>query len=137
MDRTKATRRLSVTFEQDQANQSSDFSNNEDSLDGIVLRIAQSADRSPHLAQRLRYIVFMRIPGQSLPKVMAEKRDFDEYDQYADHLIIIDRSPPPEDGQIDRFAIILFRQENFPEGKEFYSNHEFDISPVVGRAKTS
>jgi putative hemolysin len=119
-----------VTFEQDQANQSSDFSNNEDSLDGIVLRIAQSADEV-RAAQRLRYIVFYEEFGaKASPEVMAEKRDFDEYDQYADHLIIIDEARRPEDGQIVG-TYRLFRQENFPEGKEFYSSHEFDISPLL------
>jgi len=119
-----------VTFEQNQADPSSDLNNSEDSQDRIVLRIAQT-EQEVRAAQHLRYIVFYEEFGaHAPPEMVAGRRDFDEYDDYADHLIIIDEARRPEDGQIVG-TYRLFRREKLPQGKDFYTSHEFDISPLI------
>ncbi|MCB1557652.1 MAG: GNAT family N-acetyltransferase [Alphaproteobacteria bacterium] len=102
----------------------------DDQQDQIVLRLAQTEDEV-RAAQHLRYVVFYEEFGaKASDEVRAQKRDFDEYDAYADHLIIIDEARKPEDGQIVG-TYRLFRQERLPAGKEFYTSHEFNIEPLL------
>lgn len=102
----------------------------EETADRITLRIAETEEEI-RAAQHLRYIVFYEEFGaRPSREVKAEKRDFDEYDAYADHLIIIDEDCPTEEGQIVG-TYRLFRQERLPAGKEFYTSHEFDIAPLL------
>lgn len=102
----------------------------QDIQDRIVLRLAQT-EEEVRAAQRLRYIVFYEEFGAHAPsEVVAERRDFDEYDPYADHLIIIDEDRKPEDGQIVG-TYRLFRRDKLPPEREFYTSHEFDIEPLL------
>ncbi|HNQ92013.1 MAG TPA: GNAT family N-acyltransferase [Alphaproteobacteria bacterium] len=119
-----------MTSEQILPSPSSNDDDGQDIQDRIVLRLAQT-EEEVRAAQRLRYIVFYEEFGAHPPAaVAAAKRDFDEYDQYADHLIIIDEDRKPEDGQIVG-TYRLFRRDKLPADKEFYTSHEFDISPLV------
>jgi len=105
-------------------------SSSSDIQDRIILRLAKNEDEI-RAAQKLRYIVFYQEFGaKASPEVDSERRDFDEYDQYADHLIIIDEDRPVEEGQIVG-TYRLFTRDRLPEDKEFYTSHEFDISPLV------
>ncbi len=98
--------------------------------DRITLRLAQNEDEV-RAAQHLRYIVFYEEFGaKASDEMSAQRLDFDEYDLYADHLIIIDEARKPEEGQIVG-TYRLFRRERLPADKEFYTSHEFDISPLV------
>lgn len=101
-----------------------------DIQDRIVLRLARNEDEI-RAAQKLRYIVFYEEFGaKASPEVAEARRDFDEYDQYADHLIIIDEDRPVEEGQIVG-TYRLFTRDRLPEDKEFYTSHEFDISALT------
>lgn len=104
--------------------------NDEDIKDRIVLRLAQTEEEI-RAAQRLRYVVFYEEFGaHPSEQVLAERRDFDEYDPYADHLIIIDEDRPIEEGQIVG-TYRLIQQSKLPAGQPFYTSHEFDISALV------
>ena len=59
-----------------------------------------------------------------------EKRDFDKYDDMADHLIAVDplRGNGPE-RIVGTYRMI--RQERIPSGQNFYTSGEFDITPIL------
>lgn len=96
----------------------------------IVLRLAETPDEII-AAQKLRYTVFYEEFGaKPSPEVAVQKRDFDEYDAYADHLIVVDENP--ETG-VEKIVgtYRLFRAEKLPPGMPFYTSHEFDITPLI------
>lgn len=102
----------------------------DDIQDHIILRLAETEDEV-RAAQRLRYIVFYEEFGaHASPEVAAAKLDFDEYDPYADHLIIVDQDRSPEEGQIVG-TYRLFRREKLPDDMDFYTSDEFDITPLI------
>jgi len=98
--------------------------------DQIVLRLAET-EEEVHAAQRLRYKVFYEEFGaKASSDVAAQKRDFDAYDAYADHLIIVDESRSEAEGKIVG-TYRLFRREKMPADLAFYTSHEFDIAPLT------
>lgn len=89
-------------------------------------------------AQRLRYRVFVEEMGaRSTAEEHALRREWDRFDPYFDHLILVDETPPTND-PLDRIAGVyrLMRGDVAAAGPGFYSAHEFDLSPIVasGRA---
>jgi len=81
-------------------------------------------------SQRLRYRIFYEEMGGTPPKeVKDEKRDFDVFDDYCDHLLAIDYSLPPETGQVVGSYRLLRRSAMRPLGR-FYSEGEYDISAL-------
>jgi len=96
----------------------------------IILRLAQTPAEI-EAAQRLRYKIFYQefdvLPPDQISK---EQRDFDEYDPYADHLIVIDEAITDPDHKIVG-TYRLFRREAMPENMPFYSTQEFDIAPLL------
>lgn len=96
----------------------------------IVLRLATSKEEIIQ-SQKLRYKIFYEEFG-SIPSedIAREKREFDVYDDYADHLIVLDESRDPALGQIVG-TYRLFRKERLPENLPFYTGHEFDITPLL------
>ncbi len=96
----------------------------------IVLLLAETQDEII-AAQELRYKVFYEEFGaKPSPAMAAEKRDFDDYDQYADHLIVVDTSRDIDHGQIVG-TYRLFRRDKMPPDLPFYTSHEFDITPLL------
>lgn len=61
-------------------------------LESISVRLAET-QAEMEAAQALRYTVFYE-EYDAIPtaEMVADRRDFDEYDAYADHLIVIDSS---------------------------------------------
>lgn len=96
----------------------------------IILRLAQTPDEIK-AAQRLRYKIFYQeFNVTPPPQIAAEGRDYDEYDAYADHLIVIDESlPDPSERIVGTYR--LFRLERLPAGMPFYSTQEFNIEPLL------
>lgn len=81
-----------------------------------------------YAAQRLRYKVFFEECGAKASKeVEKEKRDFDEYDAYCDHLIAIDKSAgtDPNDYIIGTYR--LMRKEGAKRCGKWYSQTEFNV----------
>lgn len=96
----------------------------------IVLRLAETAEEVIE-AQKCRYNVFYEEFGAiPSPEVAHEKRDFDTYDAYADHLILIDKSPHLKQDKIVG-TYRLFRTERLPADLPFYTSHEFDITQLL------
>lgn len=96
----------------------------------IVLRLAQTPQEI-EAAQRLRYKIFYEEFDVFAPsEISAEGRDYDDYDPYADHLIVIDESIADPDHKIVG-TYRLFRREKMPADMPFYSTQEFDISALI------
>ena len=96
----------------------------------IILRLAET-QAEIIAAQRLRYKIFYEEFDIFPPEhVAAEQRDFDNYDPYADHLIVIDEAITDPDHRIVG-TYRLFRREMMPADLPFYSTQEFDIAPLI------
>lgn len=79
-------------------------------------------------AQKLRYKIFFEECGaKASPQVELEERDFDEFDDYCDHLIAIDRLAGlnPEDYIIGTYR--LMRKEGAAKCGKWYSQNEFEV----------
>lgn len=96
----------------------------------ITLRLAENSDEII-AAQRLRYKVFYEEFGVIAPShVAAEKRDFDDYDNYADHLVVVDNAQTDTAKKIVG-TYRLFQADRLPDSLPFYSTNEFDITPLI------
>lgn len=97
---------------------------------GISVRLAKNS-KEIEAAQHLRYKVFYEEFGaKPTPEMEALKRDFDSYDNYTDHLIVLD----PSLGD-DETAIVgtyrLLRKEQADKAGHFYTFDEYDITPLL------
>lgn len=101
----------------------------------IVLRLA-SSEEDVRAAQNLRYKVFYEEYGAIPTEEMArERRDFDSYDDVADHLLVIDTALPSGTNQIVG-TYRLIRKEGLNGSLPFYTSSEFDISPLQANGGT-
>ena len=93
----------------------------------LELRVAENAAEI-EAAQALRYRVFYEeLNAQPTPEMSALRRDFDSFDPYCDHLIIIDRAKG--EGAAGIIATYrLMRREQASRRGQFYSIDEYDIS---------
>ncbi|MET0605597.1 MAG: GNAT family N-acyltransferase [Beijerinckiaceae bacterium] len=108
-------------------------------LDGILgklgtleVRLARSA-ADVRRAQRLRYEVFYGEMSAKPGRITRmTRRDADRFDQFCDHLLVIDRGA---DGAQPRVvgAYRLLRQEIAERHCGFYTQDEFDIDALVAR----
>ena len=104
------------------------MSQSEVDFDAISVRLAEN-DQEVEAAQRLRYKIFYEEYNAMASKEMAaQRRDFDEYDEYADHLIVINHSGPKD--QIVGTYRLLLRDAASRIG-QFYSASEYDMSPLL------
>ena len=66
------------------------MSQTESDIESISVRLANSA-KEVEAAQRLRYEVFYEeYSAKPAPEMAAARLDFDAYDEYADHLVVVD-----------------------------------------------
>ena len=83
-------------------------------------------------AQRLRYEVFVAELGGTGAGVDHDQRlETDEYDQYCDHLILVDPRRSAADLEHVVGAYRLLRGETAASDCGFYSSSEFDLSPLI------
>lgn len=95
---------------------------------GTEIRLAQSP-AEVLAAQRLRYRVFFDEMGaKPTPEMAAEGRDFDEFDEVCDHLLVIDNNSGAEAGVVGTYR--LMRREHVAKIGRFYSEAEYDISAI-------
>ena len=96
----------------------------------LELRVAENAAEI-EAAQKLRYRVFYEeLSAKPTPEMSTQRRDFDSFDPYCDHLIIIDRAKG--EGAAGIIATYrLMRREQASRRGQFYSIDEYDISPLV------
>ena len=77
-------------------------------------------------AQHLRYKVFYEeYKAKPSPEALEQKSDFDEYDEIADHLIVIDPSIKGEQQIVGTYRLIPKHNT-----KKFYTSQEFDIKKL-------
>ncbi len=97
----------------------------------LTVRMADSAaDRIA--AQRLRYRVFVEELGADGPTVdHANRRERDSFDQWYDHLLLVDRRRNPDD--LDHVVGVyrLLRSDVALAGPGFYSAAEYDLGPLL------
>lgn len=96
----------------------------------LVVRLAETSEEID-AALGLRYQVFYdEMAAKPSPEMAARQQDFDDFDPLADHLIAIDRAigEGPE-------AVVatyrLIRREAAAEYGRFYSEDEFDVTPLL------
>ena len=97
----------------------------------LEVRLARNRDEV-EAAQRLRYTVFYDEMGADpTPQMRVEQRDFDRYDAYCDHLLVLHHG----DGDDESARVIgtyrLLRRSVAERFEGFYTATEFDISPLL------
>lgn len=105
------------------SNTLSDFNFTAGSLRAFTANSEQDLLRS----QQLRYQVFFEEMGaEPSPEVRAQKRDFDEYDEFCDHLLI-------EDTNADKIvgSYRILRRSQLPAHLNFYTSKEFNLSKTL------
>ncbi|MEM7618622.1 MAG: GNAT family N-acyltransferase [Pseudomonadota bacterium] len=96
----------------------------------IEVRLTQS-DEEIRKAQSIRYSVFYEEYGATASlEILKEKRDFDGYDDFADHLIVIDKTIQDSTESIIG-TYRLLRYEQAQKKGQFYTSDEFDITPLL------
>lgn len=97
-------------------------------LGQITVRLAES-DAEIEAAQKLRYKVFYEeYKAEPTPAISAQKRDFDEYDPVADHLVVVDNAGGPNN-IVGTYR--LLRRERADQLGHFYSAQEYDLSQLL------
>lgn len=96
----------------------------------LELRLAETTEEV-EAAQALRYRVFYEeMSAQPTPEMASARRDFDSFDAYCDHLLVIDRhrglGPA---GVVGTYR--LLRRETAAQRGKFYSVDEYDIEPLI------
>jgi putative hemolysin len=101
-------------------------------MGSLEVRLAET-DAEVEAAQRLRYRVFYEemsaIPS---PAMRESRRDFDKFDAFCDHLLVIDRAVHGEDGQpmvVGTYR--LMRDVDAARAGGFYTAGEYDIGPML------
>lgn len=97
---------------------------------GQVIRLAAN-EAEVRAAQALRYRVFYEEMGaEPTPEMAAERSDFDHFDNFCDHLVVID--PDRGDGPAGVVGTYrLMQRKDAAAAGRFYSADEFDLAPVV------
>jgi putative hemolysin len=109
------------------------MSQNEPDFDAISVRLASSS-KEVEEAQRLRYEVFYEEYGAKPDAEMLKTRmDVDAYDEYADHLIVVDDSGPKEK-IVGTYRML--RRAGAEKVGQFYSASEYDLAPVLKSAES-
>lgn len=98
----------------------------------LEVRLAET-EAEVEAAQRLRYRVFYEemnaIPS---PAMRESRRDFDKFDEFCDHLLVVDRAVHDEDGQpIVVGTYRLMRDGDAKRAGGFYTAGEYDIEPML------
>lgn len=80
-------------------------------------------------SQRLRYQVFFEEMGaHATPEIALHKRDMDEFDAVCDHLLVVAHQDDGGTKVVGTYR--LLRLEGMKKIGRFYSDGEFDISPI-------
>lgn len=83
-------------------------------------------------AQALRYKIFVEEMGATLsPSAMALELDFDTYDKYCEHFILLDTSILGGTNEQIIGTYRILRQQVADQHDGFYSQNEFDINALT------
>jgi L-ornithine Nalpha-acyltransferase len=93
----------------------------------MEVRLART-EAEVHAAQKLRYKVFYDEMGaRPTVEMIAAERDFDRFDAYCDHLLVLDHG---EEGRVVG-TYRLLRQSVAERHGGFYTATEFDVSKLM------
>ena len=96
----------------------------------IEVRIARTP-AEVEAAQRLRFKIFYgEMNAKPTAAMAAAGRDFDRFDEYCEHLLVLDHSAGLAEGEVIGTYRLLRRTLADRHGG-FYTATEFDISPLV------
>lgn len=100
------------------------------SFGNVIVRLARD-ENEIRAAQRLRYTIFYEeFHATASAEVAAQRRDFDEFDDYADHLVVIDSSiVDPEKSIVGTYR--MMGEAGADKAGRFYTSDEFDISKLL------
>jgi putative hemolysin len=90
-------------------------------------------------AQRLRYRVFVEEMGaQASPEEHAARQEWDVFDPYFDHLVLLDLGGSIAD-PLDRVVGVyrLMRDAAARAGPGFYGATEYDLTPIAGSGRSA
>jgi putative hemolysin len=98
----------------------------------LEVRIAET-DHEIKAAQRLRYRVFYEeMSAIPTPQMRGQRRDFDKYDSFCDHLLVVDRNVRDENGEP---AVVgtyrLLRGDVAARHGGYYTSSEYDLGPML------
>ena len=98
----------------------------------LEVRVAES-ESEIEAAQRLRYRVFYEeMAAAPTAQMRSERRDFDKYDPFCDHLLVADRNMRDEKGQpVVVGTYRLLRGEVAAQHGGFYTSSEYDLTPML------
>lgn len=103
-------------------------------VNNMEIRLAES-EREIDASLALRYNIFYNEMGaKPSPRVLKTERDFDPYDEFCDHMLVIDR----ERGTAKEPCVVgtyrLLRGEVADEHAGFYSEGEYELEPLIKRS---
>lgn len=88
-------------------------------------------------AQRLRYRVFVEeLGGDGALVDHGHRLERDRFDQFFDHLVLIDRSRPQDTLEHVVGVYRLLREDRAEEAGQFYSEDEYDLTPLRDGGRT-
>lgn len=98
----------------------------------LEVRLAET-EQEVEAAQRLRYRVFYEeMSAVPTPAMREERRDFDKFDEYCDHMLVVDRSTLDDEGQpmvVGTYR--MMRDVDAARAGGFYTAGEYDIAPML------
>ena len=102
----------------------------------LEARLAETGSEM-EAAQRLRYRVFYEeMTAVPSPAMREARRDFDKFDDFCDHMLVVDRASSDEDGQP---AVVgtyrLMRDVDAVRAGGFYTAGEYNISPMLAEVE--
>jgi putative hemolysin len=96
----------------------------------LHLRLAET-EAEVRASQALRYRVFVEeMAAKASPQMLAEQREFDNFDPYCDHMLIFDTSVAEGPGRVVG-TYRLMRREQARLAGGFYTATEYDISRLL------
>jgi L-ornithine Nalpha-acyltransferase len=103
----------------------------------LEVRLAET-EPEVEAAQRLRYRVFYdEMSAIPSPAMREARRDFDKFDEYCDHMLVVDREALDDDGQpmvVGTYR--LMRDVDAARAGGFYTAGEYDIVPMLARMES-
>lgn len=98
-------------------------------LGSLEVRLAKSAE-DIDCAQELRFKTFYQEMGaKPTAEMSAISRDFDQYDEFCDHLLLIDHASQRKNHVIGTYRLI--RKPAAEKCGGFYSSSEYDVSRLI------
>lgn len=95
----------------------------------LEVRLART-DAEVAAAQRLRYEVFYEeLSAKPSPEVKAERRDFDRFDPFCDHLIVLDHGGEEPNRIVGVYR--LMRRDIAAKAGQFYTQDEYSIRKLL------